>query len=109
MYTSESATAVAATAAITILTTLSTAFSIQRLCAHGSRDQAQSAGMLHREPHPVYPRSPQAAGGPELGGSRAFSRCGAGAQIQGGIECGLWGRITSLRGRCAEGIRHRQQ
>ena len=63
----------------------------------------------HRQPYPIYPRATQAAGRPEPGGSRAFSRCGAGAQIQGGIERGLWGRITRVRGGRAEGIRHRQQ
>ena len=36
----------------------------------------------------------------------SFSRCGAGAQIQGGIECRLWGRLACVRGGCAEGIRH---
>ena len=61
------------------------------------------------EPYPVHPRATQAAGRPEPGGSRAFSRCGAGAQIQGGIECGLWSRIARVRGGRAEGIRHRQQ
>jgi hypothetical protein len=54
MYASESATAVAATPDITILTSLSTAFSIQRLCALGSRDQAQSAGMLAKFPSPRF-------------------------------------------------------
>ena len=46
------------------------------------------------EPHPVHPRAAQAAGGPEPGGGGALSRCGAGAQIQGGIERGLWRRIA---------------
>ena len=61
------------------------------------------------EPYPVHPRAPQASGRPEPGGSRASSRCGTGAQIQGGIECGLWRRIARVRGGRAEGIRHRQQ
>ena len=33
----------------------------------------------HRQPYPVYPRATQAAGRPEPGRSRTFSRCGAGA------------------------------
>src|SRR4030081_3502752 len=66
-------------------------------------------GRRHREPYPVYPLATQAAGRPEPGRSRTFSRSGAGAQIQGGTECGLWGRIACVRGGRAEGIRHRQQ
>ena len=38
-----------------------------------------------------------------------FLEFGTGAQIQGRIQCGLWGRATRFRGSRVEGIRHRQQ
>jgi hypothetical protein len=39
-------------AVTTDIKTLPTVVSIQRICAHGSRDQAQSAGMACLFPHP---------------------------------------------------------
>jgi hypothetical protein len=46
MYANESAVTAAKTTDITKDKTLPTVVSIPRICAHGSHDQAQSAGML---------------------------------------------------------------
>ena len=67
----------------------------------GSNDQPNAArhcgsscdrlwARRHREPMTSWSISTPAAAGAEPGGSRAFSRWGTGAQIHGGIECGLW-------------------
>ena len=50
------------------------------------------SGGRHRRAHAVCPRAGQAAGRAEPGRGGAPSGCGAGAQIQGGAERGLWRR-----------------
>jgi D-alanyl-D-alanine carboxypeptidase/D-alanyl-D-alanine-endopeptidase (penicillin-binding protein 4) len=51
--------------------------------------------------------APQASGRAPSGGGGTLPRCGAGAQIQGGLARGLWGRIACFRGGGAEGLRLR--
>ena len=63
----------------------------------------------HRRAHDVHPRAAQAAGGAQPGGGGAAARCGAGAQVQGGAERGLWRGPARRRGGLAQGLRHRQQ
>ena len=55
------------------------------------------------------PRAAQAAGRSEPGGGGAAAGCGAGPQVQGGAERGLWRGPARLRGGLAQGLRHRQQ
>ena len=57
----------------------------------------------------VVHRAAQAAGRPEPRGGRAPLGGGARRQIQGRAQRRLWRRPARLRGRVAEGLRHRQQ
>jgi hypothetical protein len=54
MYANESAVNAAVTTDIRKAITLSTAFSIPRICANGSRKQAKSVGMLALRPAPCF-------------------------------------------------------
>ena len=71
--------------------------------------QGHAQAPRHHRAHDVRPRAAQAAGGAQPGGGGAAARCGAGAQVQGGAERGLWRRPARLRGGLAQGRRHRQQ
>ena len=62
-----------------------------------------------RRPYACHSRAAQAAGGPQPRGSGAAARCCTGAEVQGGIERGLWRWPARHRSGLAQGLRHRQQ
>src|SRR5665647_1910546 len=63
----------------------------------------------YREPSAVRPPAPQASRRSEPGGGLAFPGGGAGAQVQGGVQRGLWRWLARVRGDVAQAHGHRQQ
>src|SRR5215207_2501750 len=74
---------------------------------HARRRSHLSGHRFGIEDRPRW--SAQTAGGVEPRGSGAAARCRAGAQVQGGAQCGLWSGPARCRGNLAQDRRHRQR
>jgi hypothetical protein len=60
--------------------------------------QGDARARRYCEPYAVCSRAAQVAGRPQCGEGGTFPRCGAGAQVQGSLERGLWCGIGNFFG-----------